>query len=298
MSDTQHHTLIAGRYSVIKPLGRGGVGKVFLAEDRETGARVALKLLRSRYQGNAKANARFHREIDAVRRLDHPGIVRIFDAGRDGDMLFYTMEYIEGKTLRQWMVQRGKLPLGSVVRVLCLLCDALEHAHRVTIHRDISPENVMVMRDGSIRLLDFGMAKKRDAAQALTQVGVSLGKILYVAPEQRMSAAEVDHRADLYPLGVMLYETLAGDLPDGRRALTEIRPDLPPAIDQFLDQAMADSPGDRFQSAREFRKALLRLYKRFEEGEFPTAETAQSNGAPRGLLARLLAWFRPAKPLP
>jgi serine/threonine-protein kinase len=297
MISPEERTVIDGRYEVLKPLGRGGVGKVFLARDLETGEQVALKLLRSRFQGNERAIARFEREVEAVRRLDHPCIVKIFHAGRDGETVYYTMEYIEGKSLRHWMAQKGKLPFGSVVRVLCLVADALEHAHRVTIHRDVSPENVMVMKDGGVRLLDFGMAKLTDTNQALTQVGVSLGKLLYVAPEQRMNAAQVDRRADIYPLGVMFYETLAGQLPDGTKRLTELRPDLPPQAEAFLASAMADDPNERFNTAREFRAALLKLYTDYETGAAIVPETVPSSAHSGSWFSRLLSalafWRRP-----
>lgn len=257
--------LIAGRYEVLRPLGRGGMGKVFLVEDKETGRKLAMKILRDRWIYNDRVIARFEREVAALRQLDHPCISKIYDARRSGDLLFFTMEYIEGKSVRHWVKDRGRIGLGSTVRVLCLVAHALEHAHRITIHRDISPDNIMVLKDGSVRVLDFGLAKLRDANQGLTMIGVNMGKVQYSAPEQRINAASVDLRADIYSMGVMFYEMLTGQLPDGKTKITDIRPELPRECDAFAQKAMAENPAERFANAGEFHKALLDLYQRHEK---------------------------------
>lgn len=257
--------LLAGRYEVIRSLGRGGIGKVFLVRDRQNGQELALKMLRTRYQDSERAIKRFEREVSALRKIDHPCVVKIFDVQQSADHFFYTMEYVEGKSVRKWMQQRGRLEFGSVVRVLSLMAHGLEHAHRVTVHRDISPENVMVMKDGSVRLLDFGLAKLEDVHSNLTMVGVSLGKLAYMSPEQRASATDVDKRADIYPLGVMFHEMLTGELPHPGHKFSELRPDLPKECDDFLDRAMAPEPQHRFSDAREFRHALAVLYEHHKE---------------------------------
>jgi len=287
MADTEKSErgkIIAGRYEIVRPIGRGGMGKVFLVVDRTNGRRLAMKLLRAQFQHNDRVVARFAREVQAIRKLDHPGIVKIFDARRDGGLLFYTMEYVEGKSVRDWIQDRGYLGLGSVVRVLCLVARALEHAHEVTIHRDISPDNIMVMKDGSVRLLDFGLAKLEDANLNLTMIGMNLGKIQYNAPEQRRNPSDVDHRADIYPLGVMFYEMLTGRRPDGKRRLTELRPDLPAACEDFLAKAMAESPDDRFADAGAFDRALLELYK----GSLAQPAVARATAQP----SALRVWLR------
>lgn len=258
-------SILGGRYEVIRSLGRGGIGKVFLVRDNQTGQQLALKMLRTRYQDSERAIKRFEREVSALRKLTHPCIVKIFDVQKTVQTFFYTMEYVEGKSVRKWMQQRGRLEFGSVVRVLSLMAHGLEHAHEVTVHRDISPENVMVQKDGSVRLLDFGLAKLEDVHSNLTMVGVSLGKLAYMSPEQRASAAEVDCRADIYPLGVMFHEMLTGELPHPAHKFSELRPDLPPECDTFLDKAMAPEPKDRFASAREFRHALAELYAVYKQ---------------------------------
>lgn len=287
--------LIAGRYEVIRPLGRGGIGKVFLCNDKKENRRVALKMLRTKYQDNDKAIARFVREVNLVRNLNHPCIVKIFDADQDAGQLYYTMEYIEGKTLRQWMGERGRLPFGSVVRVLSLLAHALEHAHQTTIHRDLSPENVMVSADGSVHLLDFGLAKLQDNSSNLTMVGMSLGKLAYVAPEQRVNAAKVDHRADIYPLGVMFFETLTGELPRMDSDFSKLRPDLPRSCMTFLEKAMAYKAEDRFSGAQEFREGLMQVYQDREHekkhGAPPAPEAAPAATFGTTLFQRLRALF-------
>ncbi|HRK33373.1 MAG TPA: serine/threonine-protein kinase, partial [Candidatus Hydrogenedentes bacterium] len=172
-----------------------------------------------------------------------------------------TMEYVDGTSLYKWMKKKGKLGLGSVVRILSLLCHALEHAHQYAVHRDLSPDNVMVLANGNIKLLDFGLAKLTNVESQFTMIGVSLGKQQYMAPEQRMSAAEVDKRADIYSLGVMFYELLTGQLPKGDIKITDLVPELSTEANSFVAKAMAKDPTARYQDAREFRQALAQLYK-------------------------------------
>ena len=253
--------VIADQYEVLRIIGKGGMGVVYLVEDRNTGRQLALKSLLPRFATDAYAVRRFVREVNAVRRLSHPAIVSIYDARRIGHLFFYTMDYVEGKSLRVLMSERGRLGLGSTVRILALLAHALEHAHQYTIHRDLSPENVMVVQDGSIRLLDFGLAKLADNQGAFTQIGVSLGKWQYNAPEQQSNAADVDLRADVYSLGVMFYEMLSGKFPELGQHLSKLVPGLPKECDAFFEKATAMMPDDRFPNAREFRHALVRLYQ-------------------------------------
>ncbi len=252
--------VIADQYEVQRLLGRGGMGVVYLVHDTQTDMRVALKTLLPQYAANKDIIRRFVREVNAVRRLNHPAIAKIYDARREGHLLFYTMDYIRGKSLRKWMREKGTLGLGSTVRVLALLADALEHAHQYTVHRDISPENVMVLADGSVRLLDFGLAKLADNQGAFTQIGVSMGKFQYNAPEQTANATDVDMRADIFSLGVMFFEMLSGNVPEMGQKLTDLVPDLPEECNYFANKAMAMMPEQRFSSAKEFRKTLMRVY--------------------------------------
>ncbi len=293
MKEGGQSKVIAGRYEVIRALGRGGMGKVFLVTDRTTGQKLAMKVLRNRWMYHERIMARFAREVEALRQLDHPGILKIYEAQRDADLLFYTMEYVEGKSVRDWLRERGQLGFGSVVRVLCLVATALEHAHRITIHRDISPDNIMVLRDGSVRLLDFGLAKLNDAFQGLTMIGTNMGKIEYNAPEQRINAAGVDQRADIYPLGVMFYEMLTGRRPDSKHTIAELRPDLPPGCDALCSKAMAANPDERFATAAEFHKALLELYQASQSAETAAAKAAprDADGTAQPARASMRTWF-------
>ncbi len=287
--------VIAERYEVRQLLGKGGMGEVYLARDLQSGQDVALKTLLAKYAKSRHAIARFSREVRLARQLDHKGIVKILDAQKCQNFLFYTMEYIDGKSLRVWLRQRGAIDIGSTVRVLCLVADALEHAHKITIHRDLSPENIMVLRDGSVRLLDFGLAKLDDQYKGLTMVGANLGKLRYMAPEQELNAAEVDHRADIYPLGMMFFEMLTGKSPLPGQKITDFCPELPKQADEFLARSIARDPNERYSSARQFRDALMLLYRQIKETEEHRAASGTATTAPAaktGLSGRIRAFFR------
>jgi len=273
---------IGRRYEVLKVLGRGGMGVVYLVEDRKTKRHVALKTLLPEYSERARAVKRFEREVDTARKLNHPCIVKIYDAWRVENLLLYTMEYVEGRSLRDLLRKREQFGLGSTVRILSMVCHALEHAHAIMVHRDISPDNVMVQPNGKVKLLDFGLAKQVDGQQGFTMIGANLGKIDYNAPEQQANATEVDGRADLYSLGVMFYEMLTGQVPRGRatKPLSELRPDLPWECETFLARAMARDREDRFPDARAFRHGLRDLYQIYEsrrDQAAPDHEDAEEN---------------------
>jgi serine/threonine protein kinase len=256
-------SVLANRYEVREVLGHGHVGVVLRVFDYERGHDVAIKVIHAAHMANHEMMARFVRGATLAYDLDHPGIVKLYESHNWNDMLFYTMEFVQGKTLRHWLSERKRLDFGSAVRVLCLLADALDYAHKTTIHRDVSPDSIMVLADGSVRLLDFGLAKHEDRFLGLTMVGTNLGKLMYMAPEQELDASGVDHRADIYPLGIMLFEVLVGHTPQIGRRIRDFCPDLPPDIDVFLLKALARKPGDRFSTAREFREALLPLYGQY-----------------------------------
>ncbi len=280
-SEYQPGEYIAKRYEVKKALGRGGMGMVYLVVDHKTGEPMALKTIRPEYTTSGVALHRFGREVRTIRKLNHPGIVRIRDAFRYGNLVFYTMDYVQGRSIRELIQERTQLGLGSTVRILALVAHALEHAHSVTIHRDLSPENVMVLADGSIRLLDFGLAKLTDTEPAFTRIGVTLGKRQYISPEQLISAADVDRRTDIYALGIMFYEMLTGQLPEDGKSITGIVPILPKSCDVFFAKATARSPAARFATAGEFRMAILDLYsqhrnarQQFSATPLPAAQAA------------------------
>lgn len=171
------------------------------------------------------------------------------------------MEYVEGKSLRQSLQERGRFQMKTVVRILSLVADALEHAHRFTIHRDLSPENIMLVPDGSVRLLDFGLAKLDDNYKDLTSVGTNLGRIEYMAPEQQINASTVDVRADIYPLGIMFFELLVGRRPKFNEKITDLCPELPCEAIEFMRKTTDPDPDKRMHTVGAFRDELLRIHK-------------------------------------
>lgn len=198
--------VIAGQFEVVRTVGRGGMGVVYEVVDRLTRQRLALKTIRPSLVRHPRIVETFVREVTLARRLRHPGIVAVFDVRQEGPLLFFTMEYLEGRTLRAVLAERGLLALKETVEILGQLCSALEHAHQLTVHCDISPENVMVL-EGGVKLLDFGIAKALDLHTASHR---AVGKTFYTAPEQREDWAKVDARADIYALGILFYEMLTG----------------------------------------------------------------------------------------
>lgn len=262
--------VLLDRYEIERLLGRGGMGVVYLVRDRETDTRVALKTIQPKYVANKKAVIRFKREAKTVRRVEHPAIVKFYDAGMLHDNMYFTMEYVKGQSIRRMLKERKRFGLGSTIRILYLLSDALVAAHQHSVHRDISPGNIMVTPENMIKLLDFGLAKlmrpegrkHSTAYKTITQKGVLLGKRWYIAPEQKTDASTVDSRADIYSIGVVFHEMLTGSLPLGQQSIIEIRPDLPEECEIFLEKTLAESPDDRYASATEVGNALMNIYRR------------------------------------
>ena len=253
--------VVGGRFEVAKALGKGGMGVVYEARDRQTNERLALKTILPMHLTNKRAVKRFIREINTARRLHHPNIVALKNDGQfvdrtgaQGPLLFFTMEFLEGVSLRSVLMERGQLEIEEAVAILKQLCDALEHAHEVMIHRDLSPENVMLLKNGQVKLLDFGLARMVDS-RTMTATGKALGKAHYMSPEQRKDSAHVDSRTDLFALGVMFYEMLTAKFPVGYQRIADIRPGLPEECDQLVARCLV--PLDRrIETAREFREGL------------------------------------------
>jgi serine/threonine-protein kinase len=279
-----------GRYRVVKELGRGAMGIVYLAEDTELARRVAIKTIaltggdpeRDRHE------ARFRQEARAAGGVSHPAIVTIYDVGREGDVAFIAMELVEGRELRQ-LIAEGAITPSQGVEIAALIADGLAYAHdRGVIHRDIKPGNIMVLEDGRVKLMDFGIARLQQPT-VKTQTGVMLGSPQYMSPEQ-VAGDEVDGRADVFSLGVVLYEMLTGtkpfDAPDLSQVLfwvvnmpakapSERRPGLPPVLDYIIARALKKKPEERYASAAELAADLRRC-----EEEVRAAES--SLGATRG----------------
>src|SRR6266576_3198661 len=206
---------LAGRYTIEREIGRGGMSIVYLAHDTRNERRVALKVLRPDL-AHSLGPERFLREIKVAAALQHPHILPLYDSGAADGLLFYVMPYVDGLSLRDKLVKEGELPIGDAVRVLRDIADALSEAHRHgVVHRDLKPENVM-LRGRHALVMDFGVAKALSDAtgrQSLTTVGIALGTPTYMAPEQAVADPHVDHRADIYAFGVVAYELLAARPP-------------------------------------------------------------------------------------
>ncbi len=277
--------ILGGRYEIVGPLSEGGMALVFRGRRTDDGRPVAIKILRDQYAHNAEFVARFEREAQAVAQLSHPRMVQIFDHGRDGDVHFIVMEFVEGEDLKTHLRRTGPLPEPEARRIAAQVCDVLEYAHGMGIvHRDIKPQNILLTQDGQIKVTDFGIARAL-ASTTITETGTVLGSVQYLSPEQARGLG-VGRSADLYSLGVVLYEAVTGSLPfDGDTPITiALRhmhepPPVPrrdgarlsPATEGIILKALTKDPDDRYRSAREMREDLLGETARWRE-RAPDAE--------------------------
>lgn len=263
---------LAERYTVIREIGRGGMATVYLARDVKHARDVALKVLDPEV-GNALGADRFLREIRLIAQLQHPHILPLFDSGHVEEFFYYVMPVVKGGTLRSRLQQGRVLPIVEAVRIATDVASGLDYAHRHgIIHRDIKPENIL-LNDGHAFITDFGVARAITSAGdgTLTQTGVAVGTAAYMSPEQAAGESELDGRTDIYSLGCLLYEMLAGEAPFtgptaqvviSRRFVEEppsvrrLRPSVPDAIERALAVALSREPADRFASAAHFGEAI------------------------------------------
>lgn len=252
--------VLAGRYEILAEVGRGGMGVVYAARDRHTGADVAVKVLLPHLLRDPAARNRFAAEMEAASRLDHPNVVAVLDRAEADGRTFLVMELLQGWTLRAELADRQKrdrrYSADEARHLADQLCDALSYAHaHGVVHRDVKPENVWV-DDGTVKLMDFGVARLLSPAQ-LTSTGVALGTAYYMAPEQHKMRADVDHRADQYATGVVLYELLTGDVPQGViRPPHELRRGIPVGMSWAVMRALEGRPEDRHPDMAAFKAAL------------------------------------------
>ncbi len=257
--------VVAGRYTVLNLIGQGGMGCIYKVHDNTLGEDVALKTLLPQFLQDKLVLERFYNEAKIARRLAHPNIVRVHDIGEDGKILYISMEYLQGMSLREILDNLGpgqRLPIAQTLKVFDELCAALEYAHQFTVHRDIKPENVMIGQDGCVRLMDFGISKLM-ANTRLTNASIVMGTPFYMSPEQIRNSRDVDARADIYSVGVMLYEILTGSVPTGvPKPASQVTKDVPPALDKIVAKCVDPDPRERYQSASELRQAFqpLRQY--------------------------------------
>ena len=268
-----------GRYEIVDLLGEGSMGEVYRARDLRLGRDVALKVLRPELAADPERLGRFEREARAASALNHPNVVSLFDVGEHEGAPYLVTELLEGETLRD-RCGRGRIPLSEALSIAAQIVEGLDAAHsKGIVHRDLKPENVFLLPGGRVKVLDFGLAKLLEGEDGtgpgenivVTTAGTVLGTVEYMAPEQ-MRGQAADHRADLYSLGAVIFEMLAGHTPFQRKTSTEtfqaILEEDPPAlsksgvkvpsgIEAALRRSLAKRPEERFASATEFGAALI-----------------------------------------
>jgi serine/threonine protein kinase len=286
-----------GDFQVDKLLGRGGMGEVYLATQVSLNRLVALKVLRSNFASNPTYLGRLKSEATAVAKLNHANIVHVYTLGCIDNVNFIAMEYVQGTNLRDYILKKGALDLPLALSIIRQTGQAIGAAGEVgLIHRDIKPENILITKKGRVKVADFGLCRDQDrTAVHLTQTGVTMGTPLYMSPEQAQGHA-VDHRSDLYSLGVTYYHMLAGVPPfqaetalavalkqvrEAPRSMLIHRPDLPPELDRLVMKLIAKSPDDRYQSATLMLADVAKI--RDTIATVPTATFADSTGVPSGL---------------
>ena len=262
--------IIAQRYQILDTIGKGGMAIVYRAIDTRTGHSVAIKVLRPEFSQDEEFLSRFQREAEAASKVSHHNIVNLLDVGMDGDSRYLVMEYVQGKTLKEVIRQKGKLPYTTAAQIAIRILSALQHTHRNgIIHRDIKPQNILVQSEGHIKVADFGIARMANSS-TLTKGDSVMGSVHYFSPEQA-SGDNVAETSDIYSVGVVMYEMLTGQVPfDGDspvavamqhlhnkpRPISEISPDVPAAVAHVVAVAMEKEPRFRYQSALEMATDL------------------------------------------
>lgn len=263
--------VLGNRYRLLSPLGAGGMASVFAATDERLGRRVAVKLLADNLLRDSEFVKRFQREAEAAANLTHANIVSVYDVGEDGGRHYIVMELVNGRNLKDMILDRGALPLAQTITIGAQVLDGLAYAHEHgLVHRDIKPQNILVTREGVAKLADFGIAKAVDNSSA-TQTAVVLGSAHYISPEQA-SGEQVSRQSDLYSVGVVLYEMSTGSVPfegsnllsvaarhlhDEPRPPSSVNPEVPPDLNRVILTALAKDPNARFDSAAEMRERVL-----------------------------------------
>jgi Tol biopolymer transport system component len=312
--DTLNH------YRILGPLGKGGMGEVYAAEDTRLHRKVALKVLPALMARDPERQQRLQREAQLVAALNHPNIVTIHSVEEDQGVLFLTMELVEGRLLSE-MASAGGLPVDALLRIGIAVSDAVAAAHqRGIMHRDLKPANIMMTTDGRVKVLDFGLAKLREAefmavaedvtrppSQDLTGEGRIIGTVAYMSPEQA-EGKPVDPRSDIFSLGVVLHELATGEKPfkgdttvslissilkDTPTPVTDIRPSLPPGLSRVIRRALSKDPTRRYQTAADLRNDLEDLKQELDSGVVTSISrvrphSAEGRRAPRRLAYRLL----------
>src|SRR5499433_896171 len=271
-----------GKYQVLERIGRGGMGTIFKAHDPVLDRRVALKVISTEIEVTDELRARFFREAQACARITHPNIVIVHDMGEDDGRLFIVMELLEGEELRRVIARQAQVSLKDKLDIVRQLCDGLHFAHQQgVVHRDVKPANVIVLRTGQVKILDFGIAQIAGAATQLdrTRTGMFLGTLRYMAPEQVRGQA--DRRSDIFSVAAVSYELLSGRPPfagddplqilEQLRTttpprLTELEPSLPSALADIIARALEKAPGDRFADLEQMGRRIELVQRELTEG--------------------------------
>lgn len=261
-----------GRCLIQRKLGQGGMGAVYLAQHPGLNRAVAIKVLPGDLAGTPEFRERFIREARLAARLEHPNVVQVHDVGHEQGFHYIAMQYVEGKSLDGWLKERKKLTVGEALSMTKRVAAALSAAAKLGIvHRDIKPHNILISKDGHVKVADFGLAKDEDANRSISEPGVVMGTPYYMSPEQA-KGLNVDHRSDLYSLGATLYHMLTGKrLFDGGSPVAivmkqasdeqpvparQLEPSIPENVDAFLARLLQKDPANRFQTADEVIRAL------------------------------------------
>ncbi|MCB9641590.1 MAG: serine/threonine protein kinase [Myxococcales bacterium] len=278
----QGHRVLADRYAVLEKVGEGASGEVFRVRDLEVGDVIALKLLSEKHSQKKDNLERFRREVRLSRQVTHKNIARIFDMGRIGKRYFLTMEFIEGRSLDA-LIEKGPLPFEQVCRMLRAVCLGLQVAHEVgVVHRDLKPENLLMDQNGRVVISDFGIARREADKEAFkTMDGSVLGTPAYMAPEQITLNGKVDHRADIFALGAILYEMLTGQPAANEENLMDLlisrlkspppdprtlRPDTPSSLANLTLECMSLDPDKRPQEVEAIAERLEQILSELEQG--------------------------------
>jgi serine/threonine-protein kinase len=274
-----------GRYEILSAIGKGAMGVVYRAVDPMLQRTVAVKTINLFLDDDelAEYEARFFQEAKAAGRLNHPNIVTIYDAGKEGQVAYMAMEFLEGRELKSLLAGRKALPLPQALDIAAQVADGLAYAHRhEVVHRDIKPANLMVLESGLVKIMDFGIARMR-TSEVRTQTGVLLGSPPYMSPEQVLGR-RADHRSDIFSLGIVLYEMLTGERPFtgsemsaimyhvvhlSPRAPSQINPAVPDILNFIVAKALAKAPEARYQDTRDFANDLRECRKYVESNVQP-----------------------------
>ncbi len=289
--------VLGNRYELIEKIGGGGMDLVYKARCRLLNRFVAVKILREEFTGDEEFVKRFEIEAQSAASLSHPNIVPIYDVGNENNIFYIVMEYIDGITLKEYIVRNGPLDWKDAVRIAIQICSAIEHAHsKQIIHRDIKPQNILMTQDGIAKVTDFGIARAVTSS-TITMVGSTIGSVHYFSPEQARGGY-IDEKSDLYSLGIIMYEMITGKMPfDGESPVAialkhiqdkpiqpiDLNKDIPRALNDIIMKAIKKEQSGRYQTATEMSEDLYRVFKE------PNGDFAEDNGTDENPTRRIKA---------